>query len=48
MAAAGLLPPCLMALGSVAYIRSKFSRKCHNNSKKEREGGDEKGVRRRW
>jgi hypothetical protein len=30
-----------------AYITLKFSRKCHNNSKK-REGEEEKGVRRRW
>jgi hypothetical protein len=30
-----------------AYITPKFSRKCHNNSKKEREGEEKKGVRRR-
>jgi hypothetical protein len=31
-----------------AYVTTKFSRKCYNNSKKEREGEEEKGVRRRW
>jgi hypothetical protein len=48
MASAGLLASWVTALGSGCLYNTEIEPKCHNKSKKEREGEEEKEVRRRW
>jgi hypothetical protein len=44
------MPATVVPLGAriCCLYNTEIQPKCHNNSKKEREGEEEKGVRRRW
>jgi hypothetical protein len=51
MAHGGSRPPNAVAQPALGFSRlynTKIQPKCHNNSKKEKRGEEEKGVRRRW